>query len=30
VLTSEKKLIEIANILDNSPYGKYLNLIAGY
>ena len=26
---SKEKLIEIANILDNSPYGKYLNLVAG-
>jgi len=25
---SKEKLIEIANILDNSPYGKYLKFVA--
>ena len=26
---SKEKLMEIADILDNTPYGKYLNLVAG-
>ena len=26
---SKEKLMEIAVILDNTPYGKYLNLVAG-
>ena len=26
---SKDKLMEIAVILDNTPYGKYLNLVAG-
>ena len=26
---SKEKLMEIAVILDNTPYGKYLNMVAG-